>query len=177
MASQNNYCIGLKANQLNLLKQAQRCAQSQAPTSCDYAVLDRTSGRLVERRVEVFEAPASLAQQWPSLAAFVKVERFGIRDGTSFYRESWFIVSQVLEAKRAAQLIRGHRGTIENRLHWVKDVVQQEDSSLIRAAKPATLMAMLRTWAISAFRRGGQSSITKAIRWFSHDLPSLLSFL
>jgi hypothetical protein len=68
-------------------------------------------------------------------------------------RQSWFILSQVIPAQRAAQLIQGHRGTIENQLHWVLDVVQQEDSSLIQAAQPAALMSLLRSWAISAFRQ------------------------
>ena len=83
----------------------------------------------------------------------------------------------MLPASQAAQLIRGHRGTIENRLHWVKDVVQQEDASLIGAVKPATLMALLHSWAISAFRKAGHDSLTKALRLFSHDLPQLISFL
>jgi hypothetical protein len=56
-------------------------------------------------------------------------------------------------------------------------VVQQEDASLIRAAKPATLMALLHSWAISAFRKAGYDSLTKALRLFSHDLKQLISFL
>ncbi|BAU43280.1 hypothetical protein [Leptolyngbya sp. O-77] len=74
-------------------------------------------------------------------------------------------------------MIQAHRGTTENKLHWVKDVVQGEDASWIRAANPATLMALLRSWAISLFRKAGYSSITKAIRLFQHDLPTLISFI
>lgn len=175
--SGNDYCIGLKANQKNLLKQAQQCAQQQVPRSRDYAVLDTSQGRFVERNVEVFEAPVPLAATWPGLAAFVKVERSGLRDGTYFERQSWFIMSRVIPAQQAAQLIRGHRASVENQLHWVKDVVYREDDSLIQAAKPATLMALWRSWAISAFRKAGHTSITKAIRLFSHDLVQLISFL
>lgn len=74
-------------------------------------------------------------------------------------------------------MIQAHRGTTENKLHWVKDVVQGEDASWIQAAKPATLMGLLRSWAISAFRCVGHALITKATRRFKHDLPTLLSFL
>jgi predicted transposase YbfD/YdcC len=175
--SENHYCIGLKGNQPKLLEHAQHCAESQDPISCDDAVLDASHGRLVRRKVEVFAAAAVLTQVWPGLSAFAKVERSGIREGKYFRRQSWFILSQVLPASRAAQLIQGHRGTIENRLHWVKDVVQQEDASLIQAEKPATLMAFLRSWAISAFRNAGHDSLTKALRMFSHDLTQLISFL
>ncbi|MEM7772846.1 MAG: hypothetical protein AAF327_20335 [Cyanobacteria bacterium P01_A01_bin.37] len=86
-------------------------------------------------------------------------------------------MSRVITAQQAAQLIQGHRAAVENQLHWVKDVVYHEDGSLIQAAKPATLMALWCSWAISAFRKAGHPSITRAIRRFSHDLPKLISFL
>lgn len=174
--SENHYCIGLKANQPKLLQQAQQCAQTQSPLS-HYHTRDTAHGRVVERQVQVFAAPVELAQEWTGLAAFVAVERFGIRQGQPFHRQSWFILSQSIPASDAATMIQAHRGTTENKLHWVKDVVQGEDTSLIQAAKPATLMAFLRSWAISLFRKAGYSSITKAMRLFKHDLPTLLSFI
>lgn len=174
--SGNHYCIGLKANQPKLLEQAQRCAQTQVPLS-RYQSIDTSHSRVVNRRVQVFAAPPQLAQNWAGLAGFVAVERWGIRQGQAFARQSWFIISQLIPAQSLAQMIQSHRATTENKLHWVKDVVQGEDASLIRSSNPATLMALLRSWAISLFRRAGHSSITKAMRRFKHDLPSLLSFL
>lgn len=174
--SENHYCIGLKANQPKLLQQAQQCAQTQSPLS-DHHTRDTTHGRVVERQVQVFAAPVELAQEWAGLAAFVAVERCGIRQGQPFRRQSWFILSQSIEAQQAAEMIQAHRGTTENKLHWVKDVVQGEDASLIQSPRPATLMALLRSWAISLFRKAGHSSITRAMRLCKHDLPTLLSFI
>ena len=174
--SGNHYCIGLKANQRKLLHQAQQCAQTQLPLSC-YDSLDTSHGRGVERRVRVFAAPPELSQQWSALAAFVAVERAGVRQGQTFERQSWFIISQVVEAQQLAWMIQAHRGTTENKLHWVKDVVQGEDASMIQSPNPATLIALLRSWAITLFRKAGHASITKAIRHFRHDLPALISFL
>lgn len=173
--SGNHYCIGLKANQRKLLQQAQQCAQTQTPLS-GYQALDTSHGRVVERSLRVFAAPPELSRDWAALAAFVAVERSGVRRGESFQRHSWFIISQVIEAQQGSSMIQAHRGTTENKLHWVKDGVQAEDASLIRSANPATLMAFLRSWAVSLFRKAGHSSITKAIRRFQHDLPTLLSF-
>lgn len=174
--SGNHYCIGLKANQRKLLERAQQCAQTQVPLSA-HESLDASHGRVVTRRVRVFAAPRELAQEWQALAAFVCVERSGVRQGQPFERQSWFIISQVIEAQQLACMIQTHRATTENKLHWVKDVVQGEDASLIRSPNPATLMALLRSWAISLFRKAGHSSITKAIRLFQHDLPTLISFI
>ena len=174
--NENHYCSGLKANQPKLLQQAQQCAQHQSPLS-HYHHRDTTHGRVVERQVQVFAAPIELAPEWAGLAAFVRVERIGIRQGQPFRRQSWFILSQIIEAQEAAAMIQTHRGTTENKLHWVKDVVQGEDASLIQSPRPATLMALLRSWAISLFRKAGHASMTKAMRLFKHDLPSLLSFI
>lgn len=172
----NYYCIGLKANQPKLLKQAQQCARTQVPLSC-YQALDTSHGRVVERRVEVFTAPVALADEWVGLAAFVSVKRSGVREGKPFERQAWFITNTILDAAQLAVMIQAHRGTIENKLHWVKDVVQGEDDSSFRSPNPATLMALLRSWAVSLFRKAGHTSIAKAIRQFQHDLPKLLSFI
>lgn len=172
----NHYCIGLKANQRKLLEQAQQCAQTQVPLS-SHQCLDSSHGRVVTRRVRVFAAPPDLSQAWDALAAFVSVERSGVRQGRPFQRQSWFIIPQVIEAQQLACMIQAHRATTENKLHWVKDVVQGEDASLIRSPTPATLMTLLRSWAISLFRKARHSSITKAIRLFQHDLPTLISFI
>lgn len=177
VTSGNHYCIGLKGNQPTLLEKAQQCASEHAPLSAYDAVLDHSHGRVVERRVRVFKAPSILSETWDNLAAFAQVERVGIRDGHDFHTQSWFILDQCLPAHRVAQLVQDHRGTIENRLHWVKDVVQHEDCSLLQASNPAIFMALLRNWTISIFRKAGHDSITKAIRFCCHDLPKLISFL
>jgi hypothetical protein len=176
VASENHYCIGLKGNQKTLLQQVQHTAQSQTPLST-YQEQDQTHGRSIARCVRVFAAPSVAQPQWQGFAAFVAVERYGVREGQMFQRQSWFILSQVIPAMQAAQMIRQHRSSIENKVHWVKDVVQGEDRSCIRAAKPATLLAFLRSWAMTAFRNAGFDSLTKARRLFKHDLPKLLSFL
>ena len=69
-------------------------------------------------------------------------------------------MSRVIAVRQAAQLIQGQRAAVGNQVHWVKDVVYHEDDSLIQVAKPATLMALWRSWAISAFRKAGHTSIT-----------------
>jgi hypothetical protein len=177
VASENDYCIGLKGNQPTLLRQARHCAETQPPLSTRVALPDTSHGRYVERTVHVFAAPPEATQAWEGLAAFAQVKRRGVRDGKPFQTESWFILSRVLPEYRVAELIQDHRGASENRVHWVKDVVQGEDNSLITASGPATFMAFLRSWAITALRKAGYDSITRAFRLVGHDIPKLLSFL
>jgi hypothetical protein len=115
--SENHYCIALKGNQPKLLEQAQHCAERQAPISIDDAVLDSSHGRLVRRKVEVFAAPDVSDLGWARLAAFVRVERSGIREGKYFHRQSWYILSQVLPAVRAATDCIGLRMWCSRKMH------------------------------------------------------------
>ncbi|MGG6270637.1 ISAs1 family transposase [Leptolyngbya sp. AN03gr2] len=174
--SGNHYCIGLKANQKTLLQASQTLSQSETPLS-RFQALDTTHGRTVERTVAIFAAPERFQQHWCGLAAIAHVQRQGTRQGKSFHTDSWYLLSQVIPAEQAAALIRNHRASLENQVHWVRDVVQSQDASLIQSAHPAQFMALLRSWTISSFRAAGHHSITKAQRLFKHDLPKLLSFL
>lgn len=175
--SGNEYCIGLKGNPPTLLRQAQHWPETQRPLSTLAAPPDTSHGRVVVRTVDVFAAPPEVAQAWPGLAAFARLKRRGVRDGKPFRTESWHILSAPLPAHRVAALIQDHRGASENRVHWVKDGVQGEDHSHITASGPATVMAFLRAWAITALRKAGYDSITRAFRLVGHDIPTLLPFL
>ena len=94
---------------------------------------DATSGQLA--------AHLRGAANWPEVAAFAAVQRCGVRDGKRFCHDSWLILTACIDAVEVAHLIREHRGSLENRLPWGKDVVQQEEASGITAPQPATLMA------------------------------------
>lgn len=71
-------------------------------------------------------------------------------------------------AQALLALVRGH-WTIENRLHWVRDVTFDEDKSQVRTRNGPRVMATLRNLAISILRLGGAEVIAKAVRWCSRD--------
>lgn len=71
---------------------------------------------------------------------------------------------------RLLALIRAH-WTIENRLHWVRDVTFDEDRSQIRRGAGPQVMATLRNLAISLLRLAGAPFIAPALRqagWSGH---------
>ena len=55
------------------------------------------------------------------------------------------------QPKQVAAWVQGHWG-IENRLHWVRDVVFDEDRHQLRTAHGPKIMAALRNLAISLIR-------------------------
>ena len=67
-------------------------------------------------------------------------------------------------ARALLSLLRGH-WTVENRLHWVRDVTFDEDRSQVRKHNGPQVMATLRNLAISLLRLAGAQSIAKALRW------------
>jgi len=65
--------------------------------------------------------------------------------------------------ERLLALSRGH-WTIENRLHWVRDVTFDEDRSRVRKGAGAQVMASIRNLAISLLRIAGARYIAPALR-------------
>ena len=69
-------------------------------------------------------------------------------------------------AARLLDIWRGHWG-IENRLHWVRDVVFGEDQSQVRTGSAPQLLAALRNLVIGMLRLGGVRNISAALRHYS----------
>lgn len=70
---------------------------------------------------------------------------------------------QKADPARLLQLSRGH-WTIENRLHYVRDVTFDEDRCSVRKGNGAQVMASLRNLAISLLRMAGARYIAPALR-------------
>jgi predicted transposase YbfD/YdcC len=64
---------------------------------------------------------------------------------------------------RVLQLVREH-WTIENRIHYVRDVTFDEDRSQVRKGAAAQAMATLRNLAISILRIAGVQEVPRALR-------------
>ena len=69
-----------------------------------------------------------------------------------------------MPGERLLQLKRGH-WTIENGLHYVKDVTMGEDRSAVHADNGPKIMAALRNTAISLLRRAGFSTNAARLRY------------
>jgi hypothetical protein len=77
---------------------------------------------------------------------------------------------------RLLALSRGH-WTIENRLHWVRDVTFDEDRSRVRTGAGAQVMATLRNLAISLLRLAGARYIAPALRHCARSDPQTLRLI
>ena len=69
---------------------------------------------------------------------------------------------------RLADLLRGH-WTIENGLHYVRDVTFAEDASQLRTGTGPQVMACLRNLAIGALSRARPVNLAAALRQHARD--------
>lgn len=164
--------IAVKNNQPKLHRHIQRIAALTKPTS-RYIATEKTRDRLTTRSVEVFHDLNGIDPQWTGIKSLIRVERAGTRGGKQSHEIVCYISSLIRTAKEFTCGIRGHWG-IENRLHWVKDVVLNEDDSTIRMGNAPGNLSIIRAIALNVLRRNCYSFITKAQRFLSNDIDKIL---
>ena len=104
------------------------------------------------------------------------VERSGFRDGEAYRRQGYYISSLATDAEHFARGIRGH-WLIENRLHYVKDVGANEDGSGIRSKAAAANLSLLKSLALTLYRKQGYQSLKEATTSFANKVKELLKIM
>ena len=136
---------------------------------------ERARGRVVRRRVEVYDAPAWQGD-WPTVGRVVRVIRSGMRDGQAYERVGLYVTSRTDGATALAEAIRSH-WHVENRLHWCKDVLQNEDSGGVRSKAGAAVLSALRGVTLSVLRHNGHWSPTAARSRLANRVAAMLALL
>jgi predicted transposase YbfD/YdcC len=172
----NDYIVPVKKNQKNLYKHLENVCQSQSPKSRD-TEFDKSHGRRIIRQVSVVENfPNNKLKEWSQINSLIKVERRGYR-GHSMYQQTMYYISSLSGyASFFAAKIRGH-WSIENQLHWVKDVILGEDNWPIRQFQAATNVSVLRTIALNLLRILGFLSVTDAYKCLGKRVERYLFLL
>jgi predicted transposase YbfD/YdcC len=111
---------------------------------------------------------------WVGLRSFVRVHRDVCHDGKQS-EEVAFYISSLPDTTPAAVFATGIRGhwSIENSLHYVKDVTLKEDASRIRTKYGPENMSILRNITLNILRRFHFTNIAQAIRIVGHDMRRL----
>jgi predicted transposase YbfD/YdcC len=173
------YVLALKENQSALfadaralLEPAVKCSQVESTLSAGH---DRQ-----ERRHAVVVRAKALARKhdFPGLAAVARVElqrRVAGREEQPIVR--YFVLSKVCSPARLLAITRTH-WSIENQLHWVLDVVFNEDRARNRKDNGPENLAILRKLALNLLRsHPDKASIRRKIKRSGWDDAFLLSML
>jgi predicted transposase YbfD/YdcC len=180
---EGDYVMVVKENQPRLLAQVKGAIEgipfySQPPQQA--STLDCQHGRIEERKI-ITTSVLSDHGLWPGLNQVFKIERRVIKakSGQETIEQEYGITSLSRERASAEVLLRIVRGhwCIENKSHWVRDVIFDEDRSQVRKGSIPQVMAALRNAAIGLMRWSGERSIATACRRFAAQPWSALALI
>ena len=176
-----DYVFALKANQETLYDDV-RLFLDDPDTGglARHTTVDADHGRIETRTATVSTDIAWLqdSHQWPGLKAIGKLTRSRELNRKTTTETAYYLASSPLSAERFAEVTRAHWG-IENSLHWVLDVVMNEDYARNRKDNGPKNLAVLRHIALNIIRKdtskGSARVKFKRAAWSNDFLAKLLA--
>jgi predicted transposase YbfD/YdcC len=172
-----DYLFLVKANQPHLFEDLRLLFAPPAPAKrAGEAILrlpeqhgqstDKGHGRVEIRSIRVSSELKGYSD-WPGLDQVFQLRRRWQSKGELREEVRYGITSLPASVGIPERLLKFKRGhwTIENCLHYVKDVTLGEDRSTVHADNGPKIMAALRNTAVSLLRRAGFSTIAARLRY------------
>lgn len=165
-----HYALTVKGNQPGLLTRIVEALPAAAPGTEHHVETDTSKGRIVRRAIWV--APAD-GVEFPGAAQVFRIRRDTFdHEGTRLSKEVVHGVTSLNSDQagpaKIADLVRRH-WAIENRSHWVRDVVYAEDDQHAYAGTGAHTMATLRNLALGLLRLAGITQIRRTLQRIAAD--------
>ena len=155
-----DYLLALKGNWPTLAEDVRLFfAGDPGETIESHDTTDGSHGRIEIRRHRVCHSVDWLTgsrrfqgePRFPNLAMIAMVESEVERDGKTTTARRYYLSSARLSAAQFARAVRAHWG-IENRLHWIMDVVFHDDLMRLRTEHGPANMATIRHAALNLIR-------------------------
>lgn len=150
-----------------------------------YNKVEKRHGRLEKRTLESSPALREYMQEylhWPGGEQVMRrtCTRVILKTGEISEEVHYGVTSLKWEEAGAAELESLWRGhwTIENRVHYVRDVTMGEDANHMRIGNAPQVLAAVRNAILNLIRRKGWANIADGIRHYGayvHRAPSLIS--
>ena len=186
LAKRADYLLAVKANWPSLQAEIERYFTDAPAGALDrLETTDGDHGRIEVRHHAVSRDVAWLATdrrhpgepRFPGLATVAMVEAAVERDGKSSIARRYYLSSLPLDAATFAGAVRSHWG-IENRLHWVLDVIFRDDQARLRTGHGPENMAVVKHMAVNLVRQATPATSLKNRRklaaWNTNYLETLL---
>ena len=171
-----HYLLTVKDNQKTLRRTLKALPWKSVPS---ISSVDTSHGRRVRRTVKALNVPKWV--DFPGSAQAVQVRRTRIVKGRKRVEVVYLVCSLPMtdaQPEAVAAWVRGHWG-IENRLHWIRDVVFDEDRHQLSTRNGPEIMAALRNLTISLIRlaHSAQAAIASTTRSLSRRPKRAISLL
>ena len=161
-----DYVMIVKDNQPTL-KEDIKCAligEEKFGEVKSYSSIDKGHGRIEFRKITVCQTVPFI--DWYGDKQVFKIEREIKRKEKTSLETVYGITSLESSPEELLNLVRGH-WSIENKSHWIRDVVYDEDRNQVKNSVIGQMMASLRNLSISLIRLSGRNSISSSCRYFS----------
>jgi predicted transposase YbfD/YdcC len=151
-----DYLVSLKENQPTAHAEVTAQLESAAvQRKADFQSVEKGHGRVETRRLWVLKDLSALTTRgrWKGLEAIVLCEResYSPRTGKTTAGRRFFLTSLRAGVDLLGTCIRRH-WEVENRVHWVLDVVFREDAHRARSGYAASNLSLLRKIALNLLR-------------------------
>jgi predicted transposase YbfD/YdcC len=171
------FVLPVGGNQPGLFDQLDALPWTEVPIG--WMTYDRGHGRQEIRTIQVCPEPRNV--KFPHVKQAFLIERhFYDLDGTPTSSQAVLGVTSLpahrADPERLAALARGE-WSIENRDHYVRDVTLGEDRCRVRTGTLPSVLAVMRSHAISALRLLGFANIAEGTRWARDDFERPLAVL
>ena len=177
------YVLALKRNQAKLFAAVARRLARGGKRSVANSIERSTHDRQEARRATVIrDTSVAAANGFPGTVALARITSRRRLRGKHADKPvvRYYLLSQYMPAKQLLQTVRSHWG-IENRLHWVLDVVFNEDRGRTRKDNGPENFAVLRHLALNIMRahpaRISMRQKVKRAGWDDAFLLDLLSHM
>lgn len=158
-----DYILAVKENQKELLEQVKKVHEITKSKNIDVSI-DSGHGRIENRKCTVTDNLRffDVAQQWKDVRTVIKIEseRYMKINGKTQKEERYYISSSEANAKRINKAVRNH-WSIENNLHWMLDVVFNEDRSRRRQGNSAANFNLISKIALALVSKEESKKISK----------------
>lgn len=174
-----HYLLIVKANQPNLHRDIELFF-TEPPFGERFATFEKRGrhGDRLERRRLLASSGLKGYLEWPGAEQVLMIERVAMRKGREEREVRYAITSQDerVGPDRLLSQVRGH-WSIENRLHYVRDVSFGEDGSQVRKGAAPEVMAALRNAVIGILREAGWTNIAAGLRHYAWKHNAALALL
>ena len=177
-----HYVLAIKSNRGQLFKAVKALLDTARKPARASQRTTIAHGRAERRQAIVVPAP-QLAKQYgfPAIAAIGRIDSWLANDSKAAkHTVRYFLASRLLSAKSLLEAVRAHWG-IENNLHWVLDVLFDEDACRSRKNHAPENLAVIRKLAINALQATpGPARISHKMlqaRWNNDFLLSILAHM
>lgn len=158
-----DYVLALKGNQPALCEDVRLLMEDPHTAPDDvFITTDADHGRIESRRAAVIHDVGWLAERhrFPGLEGVGRVIATRESGGKTTTATRYYLLSTPLSAARLAAVVRTH-WHIENRLHWVLDVVMDEDQARARKDHAPENLARLRRFALNLLNANTDKGSTR----------------